>query len=232
MNALAFDRTLMLQAWLSPSYPVGAYAYSHALEQEIETRRVHDGETLKAWLEDLLHWGAGRSDAILMGEVYRLLETGVEAEKMTALADLAATATAMITSAEFRQESLQQGAAFLEITRSAWPHEQLEKFANQTKTTPYCICVAVAGASHGVEQALLVQSCLLAMASNWVSAAVRLNAIGQSEGQRLVAALLPLVQDVTLGASAQTLDTLGSCTFMNDIASFRHQTQASRLFRS
>lgn len=231
MNAPTYDRTLMVQAWLSPSYPVGAYAYSHALEHEIEMQRVHDGETLKAWLEDLLRWGAGRSDAILMGEVYRL-QYGAEAGRMTALIDLAATAAALMTSAEFRQESLQQGAAFLEITRSAWPHEQLEEFANQTKTTPYCICVAVAGASHGVEQTLLVQSCLLAMASNWVSAAVRLNAIGQSEGQRLVAALLPLVQDVTLGASVQTLDTLGSCTFMNDIASFRHQTQASRLFRS
>ena len=56
--------TLRLLAWLSPSFPTGAYAYSHGLEWAVETRDIHDGETLRIWLEDVLTNGAGRSDVI------------------------------------------------------------------------------------------------------------------------------------------------------------------------
>lgn len=231
MSQTGQNHSLMLQAWFSPGYPVGAYAYSHALEYEIEIGKVHNGETLEVWLEDMLRWGAGWTDAVLIGEVYRTMDR--QSTQPDVLVQLSETVTAMMTSAEFRQESLQQGSAFLEITRSAWPHVNLDLFAQGCQgIQPYIICVALAGASHEVEQDALVQAYLLAMGSNWVSAAIRLNAIGQSEGQRRVAKLLPLINAISQGAKAETLDTLGSCTFINDIASFRHETLASRLFRS
>ncbi len=62
---------LPLLAWLSPGYPVGAYAYSHGLEWAVEAGKVRDEATLAAWLADVLAHGAGRNDAILLAQAYR-----------------------------------------------------------------------------------------------------------------------------------------------------------------
>lgn len=60
-------RTLLrLTQWLSPAFPVSAYAYSHGLEAEIALGRVDDGPTVQAWIEGVLRAGAGRTDVALM----------------------------------------------------------------------------------------------------------------------------------------------------------------------
>src|SRR3954447_24805578 len=53
-----------LQAWLSPSYPVGAFAFSGGLEWAVAAGDVHDAETLRQWLTTLLRHGAGFCDAV------------------------------------------------------------------------------------------------------------------------------------------------------------------------
>ena len=67
---------LPLFAWLSPSYPVGCYAYSHTLEWAVEAGDVTDEATLVAWLVDLLTLGFGRNDAILLSHAYRAVRAG------------------------------------------------------------------------------------------------------------------------------------------------------------
>jgi len=56
---------LKLHAWLSPAYPVGAYTYSHGLEQAVSSGDVHDTASTQAWIIDVLELGSGRNDAIL-----------------------------------------------------------------------------------------------------------------------------------------------------------------------
>jgi urease accessory protein len=65
-----------------------------------------------------------------------------------------------------------------------------------------------------------------------VSAAVRLGPIGQTDGQRILAALMPTIRETAKRASDSTLDDLGSAAFRSDLASLRHETQYTRLFRS
>src|SRR5687767_6537613 len=67
---------LPLFAWLSPSYPVGCYAYSHTLEWAVEAGDVTNEETLIAWLTDQMTLGFGRNDAILLSHAYRAVEVG------------------------------------------------------------------------------------------------------------------------------------------------------------
>ena len=55
------DQLLTLVQWLSPSYPIGAFAYSHGLEWAVDAQQVTDRETLQAWLETVLRHGAGRA---------------------------------------------------------------------------------------------------------------------------------------------------------------------------
>ncbi|MGA8194761.1 MAG: urease accessory UreF family protein, partial [Acetobacteraceae bacterium] len=104
---------LRLLAWLSPAFPTGAYAYSHGLEWAVECGDIADGDTLHAWLADVLAHGSGRNDAILLRHAHR---ANSDAATLGAIAELAA---AVAPSRERRAETLDQGAAFI-AAAAAW----------------------------------------------------------------------------------------------------------------
>ncbi len=106
-----------LLTWLSPSFPVGAFSYSHGLEQAVEAGLVADRATLIAWIEGILRYGAGRIDGMLLLEAHRSV-TLSDAER---LRDVAALAAAMRGSAELALESNAQGAAFWKAIGAGWP---------------------------------------------------------------------------------------------------------------
>jgi hypothetical protein len=62
---------LPLLIWLSPSFPVGAFAYSHGLEWAVEAGDIIDARSLQGWLLDLVEFGAPRSDAVLFSVAFR-----------------------------------------------------------------------------------------------------------------------------------------------------------------
>ena len=70
------------------------------------------------------------------------------------------------------------------------------------------------------------------VASNLVSAGVRLIPLGQTDGQRVLAALEAPIAQTAQRALATALDDIGSATLRADIAGMRHETQYTRLFRS
>ncbi len=219
---------LALLAWLSPAYPVGAYAYSHGLEWAVEAGDVKDRETLVAWIGDILRHGSGRNDAILFTAAWREARAG--GDKLTELAELA---IALAPSRERRLEAQQQGSAFLAATRAAWPHPALDHFAKSAgANTAYCIAFAVAAAAHELDLRPALDAFLSAFASNLVSGAVRMSVIGQTEGQMAVAELSVIAREVADVAEYSSLDDLGGSAFRADIAAMRHETQNSRLFRS
>ncbi|MGE3244762.1 MAG: urease accessory protein UreF [Beijerinckiaceae bacterium] len=224
----ALHAALALQAWVSPAYPVGGYAYSHALEWAVERASVSGRETLTAWLKDNLLRGSGWNDAVLFAESYRRCICNP-----AAVAEIAELAAAMAGPAELRRESLQQGRAFLDVTRKAWPHAALEQAAGAIgEDTAYPVCFAAAAAAHGCDLAAALEAYIFALAANWISAAVRLNVVGQTAAQEIAAGLAGAIADLAARACASSLDDLGGCAFLNEIASFKHEEQYSRLFRS
>ena len=70
------------------------------------------------------------------------------------------------------------------------------------------------------------------MAANLISAGVRLIPLGQTDGQRVLAALEDAVARTAAAAQVADLATLGGCAFLSDVAAMRHETQYTRLFRS
>ena len=96
----------------------------------------------------------------------------------------------------------------------------------------YPVAVAAAAAGHGIGLTPALAAYLQAVAANWVSAGVRLIPLGQSDGQRVLAALEPAVAATAQRALAAALDDIGSSAFRADLASTRHETQYTRLFRS
>ena len=108
---------LRLLAWLSPSFPIGGYTYSHGIEQAVETGFVRDRASLTEWVAFILEHGAGRPDAVLFAAAHRAVESGDEPAFLWALE----RADAMRGSKETALESSAQGTAFLSAVTAAWP---------------------------------------------------------------------------------------------------------------
>ena len=228
MSATEAFPELPLLLWLSPAFPVGAFAYSHGLEWAVEAGDVTDAATLRAWLDDLLRHGAPRNDAILFACAFAAA-AAPDREEIGRLNELA---VALAGSAERRLETVAQGGSFLAAMRGAWPSAAFDLVPADTMEVAYPIAVALAAAGHGLTLEPSLQAFVLALIANLVSAAVRLGPIGQSDGQRVLAALLHGVRRLAAEAAGASLDDLGGCALRSDIAAMRHETQYSRLFRS
>jgi urease accessory protein len=218
-----------LMTWLSPSFPVGAFAYSSGIEWAVEAADIVDAASLRDWLAVMLTDGAGFCDAVLLAHAHRAASAGDEAS----LAELCELAAAFVPTRERHLETTAQGRAFIDITRATWPCDALARLvAANPDAVAYPVAVGVVSAGHVVALAPTLHAFLHAVVANWISAGVRLVPLGQTDGQRVLAALEPLIHDIAARAASASLDDLGSATFRADIGSMRHETQYTRLFRS
>ena len=223
---------LPLLAWLSPGFPVGAFAYSHGLEWAVECGAVASASDLREWLADLLSHGSLRADAALLASAWRAAESGsADLGEACLVNDLA---LALAPSQERRLETGAQGTAFLEAVRSAWPSFRLDEFAAALidGEAAYPVAVGVTAAAHALALRPTLDAFTFAACANLVSAALRLSVIGQSEAQAVLAALCPAMEQLAGWATTATPDDCGTASWRTDIASMRHETQYSRLFRS
>jgi urease accessory protein len=218
-----------LMAWLSPAYPVGAFSYSSGIEWAVEAGDIKDADTLRGWLGVMLAEGGGFCDAVLFVHTYR---AGVRSDD-AALRAVAELAAALAPSKERHLETTAQGNAFVEATRAAWGCAALDRLkAVWDGPVAYPVAVASAAAGHNVALESALGAFLQALAANWVSAGVRLIPLGQTDGQRVLAALEPVIAATAQRAPDIALDDIGSAAFRADLAGTRHETQYTRLFRS
>ncbi|PIB24241.1 hypothetical protein BFP76_03185 [Amylibacter kogurei] len=205
-----------LLAWLSPSYPIGAYSYSHGLEYAIDAGDVHDAHSLQIWLSDVLQYGAGRNDAILLAHAYR-----ADGDALTELCDLA---IALSPSAERHLETTAQGAAFAKVTSAITGHD--------ISAMPLPVALGVAARREDVPLNDLIPLYLHSFAANIIAAGVRFIPLGQTDGQRVLHALFDQIDDIAKQAETASLDDLGSACFWSDIASMKHENMTTRIFRT
>jgi urease accessory protein len=230
---MSTDRNLgRLLTWFSPAFPVGGYSYSHGLEFAVEAGMVTDSAALRQWIDAILCFGAGRADAILLGEAWRAEAARDEAR----LAGVIAWGEAFRGTNELALESAAQGAAFLAAVRAAWPHPRLDALLGLTvehdRDPAYPVAVGVACAAFEIDEEAARLAFLQAFAANLVSAGVRLIPLGQSDGLRVLAALEATVREVATECDGLGVADLGTVTWMVDWCSARHETQYTRLFRS
>lgn len=207
-----------LLSWLSPAFPVGAFAYSHGLERAVHDGLIEDRLTLIDWLSAIVRSGSGWNDAVLLAEAWRLATRG---ESCSTVAELG---EAMAGTRERHRETMLQGEAFGQAV-SQWTGEALEPM-------PYPIAVGLAAARHGIALEQTLAGFLHAFTANLIQAAIRLVPLGQRDGVLALAALEQIILSTASRASLASLDDLGACTLMSDIVSMRHETQYSRIFRS
>ncbi len=208
---------LTLNQWLSPAYPVGGFAYSHGLEWAIDSGAVTDANSTGAWISDVLNHGSGRNDALFLVAAYN-------ANSKKELTEIDATARAFCASSERLMETRLLGEAFCGVTAQVWEVD----LADLT----YPAAVGRAARLHGLPLLLTTQMFVQSFMSNLVACATRLVPLGQTEAQRLIRDLTPLCSRLATEAQDQGLETLSSTAFLSDIASMKHETQYSRMFRT
>ncbi len=208
---------MQLMQWLSPAFPLGSFAYSHGLETSIAAGEIRSAEGLSDWLNDILSFGAGRMDAVLLACTHR----GADAQ------DMAALAQALAPTRERWEETFAQGSAF---ARTVNAMQGAQGPAIEAAALPVALGAAARGLS--VPRAQVISLYLHSFASNLISAAVRFIPLGQTEGQAVLAQLHhPIAQLADWAAEAQTSD-LASSAIRADLAAAQHETLEVRIFKT
>jgi urease accessory protein len=226
--------TLLHLLWLaSPALPVGAFSYSEGLEAAVDDGVVSDEASARQWLLNQLELVLARSElvltagarvAALAGDADRLrelndwvLHTREAAEPLAQTQQMGKSLVAWI-------ESLQADAA------AAAPCPSLRTLRELKPAPTWPVVLGCAMAWRGAPAAESLTAAAFGWAENMVQAAVRVVPLGQTAGQRLLARLVQAIP--TAVEYALAADEPIAFAPRLAIASARHETQYSRLFRS
>lgn len=211
-----------LLTFLSPTFPVGAFAWSQGLETAIADRRIVDAASLREWMAGLIAHGGLRSEAILLAHAYHATD---DAASLAALAELGVALTAP---AERYLETTLTAQAFITATR-AWGSDVAARLPDPC---PYPVAVGAIAADQDIELGDALLGYLTATIQAQVSVAVRLVPLGQTAGLEVIATLEPPVASLALFAATASLDDIGGIAYAAEIAQMRHETIGVRVFRS
>ena len=207
-------KLITVMQWLSPAFPIGGFAYSHGLEWAINKGYVSNREELQKWISDLLEYGSLKNDAILI----KLVLQGSDPKEINELA------MALCPARERLSETQLQGGAFCKIMREVWSLEI------DDLTLP--IALALAAKNESIDQNLVVPAYLHSFCSNLISVAMRLIPIGQTDGQKTLRELSPLISDSVRAVAKSDKDDLGSACFLSDVSAMQHEYLQPRVFKT
>jgi urease accessory protein len=212
----------------SPALPIGAYSYSQGLEWAVEEGTITNAADAQAWIGDVLAIVVGRGDAPV---VWRMLcAAGTDDAAMT---HWNAWYRASRESAELHAETLQMGQS---LAKQALDLALLDAAAQALLPAldPVTLPAAYALVARGF--AVPREAALAAWCWSWlenqVLAAMKLVPLGQVAGQRILVALGERIPAIVAAAIAMDDDTMATFAPGFALASARHETQYSRLFRS
>ena len=206
---------LCLMHWLSPVFPTGAFACSQGLETLVATGAVVDAAGLQDWLAALVSRGNGWQDAVL-------LALGLDDSADLDL--LGGLARALAFGAERWAETRDTGAAFARAASAATGRDLPPR--------PLPLALAEAARPLPLARDEIIAAALLAFATNLVTIGIRHIPLGQSQGQAVLAALLPLIVTTANRAAMAKEQDLAVFTPGADLAALAHETLQPRIFRT
>ena len=224
---------LLQLIWLaSPALPIGGFSYSEGLESAIEHGWVHDEASAADWLADQLHLSQARGDLAVTAQALQAWPTHETSQTQTRLHALNTWVLTTRESFEMRLQTEQMGRSLLDWLRNQGtaPQSALRLFSDMPPTYPLVMALALSLAKAPPEQAL--QAFAFGWAENMTQAAIKSVPLGQSAGQRILARLAHEIPQAVAHALVLSDDERQAFCPMLAIASARHETQYSRLFRS
>jgi urease accessory protein len=252
-------RLLRLLQLVSPSLPVGAFAYSQGLEWAVEVGWVKDESSLEGWLSDQLLQALARVDLpVLMrmmsaaaaedpqsmsswiGELEALRETAElraeEAGRGRALSDLLGLLGMFDAGSgpKAGETLLVASAGVPQLPSAASPARACDPSARwrELLSRSQLAGFAFAATAWRLEPSDTLLGYGWSWAENLTLAGVKLVPLGQTAGQRILLRLAEQIPEAIAEASSLADEEIGASVPAFAIASSQHEIQYTRLFRS
>ncbi|MFC4314258.1 urease accessory protein UreF [Steroidobacter flavus] len=207
----------------SPALPIGAFHFSQGLEYAVDAGWVQDEAGSLTWIAGVARHGIGTLDLPILLRLHRAASAGDD----DSLQRWDRFLLAARETEELRAEDRHMGSALARILR------ELGVMDSSLNEPPgYARMFAVACAGWNITESEAMQAYSWAWAENQVLAAVKLVPLGQSAGQRLLHALVPVLENIGTQALAIEDEDIGACVITQGLASARHEYQYTRLFKS
>ena len=179
-----------LMTWLSPSFPVGAFSYSSGIEWAVEAGDITDAASLARLAGGDAGGRSGFCDGVFLAQAHR----AASARDEPRLREIAELAAAFVPSRERQLETTTQGRAFIEIARAAWSCDGLDQMvAACGGAIVYPVAVGVVSAAHAIPLAPAHARLPACAGVELDFRRRRLVPLGQTDSQRVLAALEPVV---------------------------------------
>jgi len=210
----------------SPTLPVGAFAYSQGLESAIEMGIIKDKDTFANWLKDSLIFSLKHVDLPLFERLYQCWEE----DDSGAVLVWNKTLFAQRETKELRDEDHQLGLALARLLDDLG----LKQATALRKEKQLCFLTlfTLAACEWNIEMEQAANGFIWSWLDNQIAAAIKLVPLGQTDGQRVLSELLPIIPEIVEQGLAIKDDAIGASLPMMAILSSQHETQYSRLFRS
>jgi urease accessory protein len=224
IDALALSRLLQLA---SPMLPVGAYSYSQGLEAAIEAGTVHDPNTTRAWIADVLELYLARFELPVLWRLHDAWAAGGDPGYWNSLF------SAGRDTAESRAETLQMGGSLLKLIGDLgdFDIDQIAKLQSVEPLT-FPVAYAFAAMSWRIPARAAVQAYAWGWIENQVAVAMKAIPIGQVAGQRILTAMGAKLPEIVESVADMDDDDISNYAPGLSLAGCWHETQYSRLFRS
>jgi urease accessory protein len=242
-ESVTLARQLTLQSWMSAAFPIGAFSYSHGIETAIQDGRLKDTATCQAWIHSIITHGSGWNDSVILCHAHRRAASGqlivtddslddTALDRSRKLSDglckLNDLALGLQAGAERLKETIQLGSAFRNAA-VAWGESDRIPWQGIGQDLSFPVVVGVLGAAHGIPATLLAASTLQSTASNLAWIATRLVPLGQNQCLKMIADLGATIEQIADNAARASLDDLGGCALLADLASLQHEQLPGRV---
>ena len=207
-----FDYHQVLFSWFSPNFPIGSFNFSHGLEAAVEMKFIHDSFTLENWISNLITYGSGKTDVILLSNAYR----GKNINEL---------ALALCPSKERWIESIKLGKSFSKNIRDNWSYNIEDELA-------FPVALGKAGSFFSIPLDQLLIIFLQSFASNLITFGIKHIPLGQSAGQKILINLIPVIQAQSMKYKNYDIKDIGSSAFISDLASMYHENLKNRIYQT
>ncbi|MFN8841056.1 MAG: urease accessory protein UreF [Burkholderiales bacterium] len=230
---MSVSASIALLQLASPALPIGGYSYSTALEWGVDVGAVRDETGAREWIADALALSIASFEGPLAREAMRAAARWPAADAAEVLESLNVAAIAARETAELRLESEQMGYSLGRWLEAVSPDPESDAWI-AARLSPLALPVgwAIAATRLGLAERDALLGLFWAFAENQAMVLMKAVPMGQIAAQRLLRSLAPELEAAVGRALALPREAWSSAAPGLAIASARHETQYSRLFRS
>lgn len=215
-----------------PTLPIGGYTHSNGLETYVQERIVHNVDTAKEFVQNMLQYNLKFNDGAFVKLAYKAAEKG----DLQALINLDNECNSIKCPKEIRQASQKLGLRLIKIfkRRENFPFmEAFEKvIRNKEANSHYCIVFGVYAYLMKIPLYEALLGFYYTSVAGMITNAVKLVPLGQLDGQDILFSLYPVMEKTVWETMELDRDMVGLCNTAFDIRCMQHERLYSRLYMS